>query len=234
MNRFVHPATGYVFIKVDGHPRADYHGLVFEHIVIAEKALGRFIAEPNCIHHFNYKRGDNRNHNLVICEDAKYHKLLHVRQRIANAGGNPDLDKICTRCKTLKPKTDFTTARARWDGKSSTCLKCEGVYKKKWRLATGRAIKTQRSPLTRDEEADVVAWIVAGKSDVETAAHFGLVRSAIRWIKIRNNIPFIRRGEQTHCKKGGHPLVVVSGLRRCRQCHADDERRRRERAKLAS
>ena len=37
---------GYVMIQAPGHPRANDHGYVFEHILIAEKALGRFISAP--------------------------------------------------------------------------------------------------------------------------------------------------------------------------------------------
>jgi len=39
------------------------------------------------VHHFNRVRSDNGNGNLVICEDQKYHMLLHQRARAYKATG---------------------------------------------------------------------------------------------------------------------------------------------------
>ena len=73
------------------HPRA-------EHIVVAEKALGKRLPKGSQVHHINYDKRDNRNGNLVICQNAKYHKLLHLRTDAYNATGDPNLRK-CIFCK---------------------------------------------------------------------------------------------------------------------------------------
>lgn len=45
----------------------------------AEAALGRYMPPKAHIHHVNGNHTDHRNENLVICQDARYHALLHSR-----------------------------------------------------------------------------------------------------------------------------------------------------------
>lgn len=56
-----------------------------EHVLIAEKALGRPLPPGAEVHHFNGNKTDNRAQNLVICESRAYHFLLHRLQRLAGA-----------------------------------------------------------------------------------------------------------------------------------------------------
>lgn len=57
-----------------------------EHIIIAERALGKGLPDGAIVHHLNGDRLDNRSENLVICQDQAYHKLLHLRQAALDAG----------------------------------------------------------------------------------------------------------------------------------------------------
>lgn len=76
---------GYVFVHKPGHPRiskqAGRSGYVFEHILVAEAALGKFLPPGAVIHHVNGVKSDNRPSNLVICENQSYHLLLHARAK---------------------------------------------------------------------------------------------------------------------------------------------------------
>lgn len=77
---------GYISVFMPTHPRATASGYMLEHLLIAERALGRFLPTVVEVHHVNEQRGDNRNQNLVICEDCQYHKTLHQRKRAVEAG----------------------------------------------------------------------------------------------------------------------------------------------------
>lgn len=90
-------SDGYIHIWNPSHPRANSKGYVAEHILIAEKTLGKFLPDRAVIHHANRIKSDNRKENLVICENNAYHKLLHRRIRAFWACGNPSWRK-CTTC----------------------------------------------------------------------------------------------------------------------------------------
>ncbi len=59
--------AGYVRIKAPGHPRGLRNsGLIFEHILVMEQILGRYLLAGETIHHRNGIRDDNRPENLVL------------------------------------------------------------------------------------------------------------------------------------------------------------------------
>jgi len=89
---------GYALVMKPDHPRASSNGYVLEHILVGEQALGRFLPPQAVVHHVNEQRSENRNSNLVICEDDTYHKLLHKRMRAFRATGSV-LGVQCLYCK---------------------------------------------------------------------------------------------------------------------------------------
>lgn len=83
---------GYITVPVSGRHQ-------FEHIVIAERALGKPLPPKAQVHHVNGNRGDNARGNLVVCPDNEYHMLLHRRQRALDACGNPNAHR-CRYCRS--------------------------------------------------------------------------------------------------------------------------------------
>ena len=64
--------AGYISICIGNGKRR------LEHILIAEKILGRPLKKDECVHHVNGDKTDNRNKNLVICTKS-YHRWLECR-----------------------------------------------------------------------------------------------------------------------------------------------------------
>ena len=71
---------GYILILNRNHPRADMNGYVFEHIVVAEKSIGRDIGQDEIVHHINGIKDDNRPENLIVLSRAE-HTALHNKRR---------------------------------------------------------------------------------------------------------------------------------------------------------
>lgn len=68
-------SQGYVVLTIDGQRK-------YEHVVLAEKALGKTLPKGAVVHHMNSKPWDNHTpFNLVICPDQDYHMLLHRRMK---------------------------------------------------------------------------------------------------------------------------------------------------------
>jgi hypothetical protein len=90
---------GYVFVKNRSHPHCNKGGYVREHILVAEEVLGRVLPDSAVVHHVNDARADNRKANLVICQDDRYHRLIHNRRRALRACGHVDW-RLCCVCQT--------------------------------------------------------------------------------------------------------------------------------------
>ena len=79
---------GYILVMAKGHPRANRDGYVGEHVLVAERALGRYITSEHPVHHVDGQPANNKSRNLVVCQDQGYHKLLHQRATALAACGN--------------------------------------------------------------------------------------------------------------------------------------------------
>jgi len=77
---------GYILILKPEHPQADSKGYVYEHRLIAEEVLGRFLQKNEIVHHINRNRADNREKNLLVLT-KNHHGLLESKNRQRNADG---------------------------------------------------------------------------------------------------------------------------------------------------
>lgn len=80
----------YLLIQKKDHPKADKRGYILEHILSAEKVLGKQLPERAVIHHHTEKQ-------LIICQNQNYHMLLHMRTNALNSCGHADWRK-CALC----------------------------------------------------------------------------------------------------------------------------------------
>jgi hypothetical protein len=117
-----------------GHPRA--HGgtsKVYQHILVAEKALGHALPADACVHHVDEVKTNNTNSNLVICENNAYHRLIHARLKIVKRGGDPNREKVCSKCRRLLDHREFTKNVKSWNGLGQNCRGCAAVVSRQFR-----------------------------------------------------------------------------------------------------
>ncbi len=125
-------------LRVRSEPRRRYKviatesGQMLHHRWRAEQALGHPLPAKAIVHHPDEDK-TNPDARLVICQDTRYHSLLHARMRVKAAGGDPNSHKICGRCDALKPFEAFypvaRSARCFMD-RMSHCIECELVRRK--------------------------------------------------------------------------------------------------------
>lgn len=72
--RWINMKTGYVMVKHNGR-------LTYEHIVLAEKALGKPLPPKAVVHHTNAKDDNYGFFKLVVCPNQEYHALIHKRMK---------------------------------------------------------------------------------------------------------------------------------------------------------
>jgi DNA-binding transcriptional regulator YiaG len=67
---------GYKMILVKNHPNADRFGYVFEHRLVMEQYLGRYLTKYEVVHHKNEDKSDNRIENLYL-STISMHTTIH-------------------------------------------------------------------------------------------------------------------------------------------------------------
>ena len=70
---------GYVMLYSPDHPRANPKGYVAEHVLVLERALGRFISPPETPHHIDGNRANNYIGNLMLFATHGMHLSYHHR-----------------------------------------------------------------------------------------------------------------------------------------------------------
>lgn len=87
--------SGYWIVHRPEHPNAPKNGWIREHVLMAAEVLGGKLPKGAVVHHIDEDRGHNENSNFVICENKRFHNLLHARMRALAECGNANFLKCC-------------------------------------------------------------------------------------------------------------------------------------------
>lgn len=118
-------ANRYVSVYIPAHPHAMSNGCVYEHIIQAEKKLGRFLRDGEVVHHKDRNRTNNKAENLMVFKTVKDHTMYHAGAPIRKDGdvyvAVPDDKKyICPICGKTKTRKN-----------SKMCIDCRNKEKAK-------------------------------------------------------------------------------------------------------
>ncbi len=80
-------SEGYVKIRVEKGSTNDIGGgYAYEHILVAERMIGRLLEPDEIVHHRNEVRHDNRPENLKVTTNSQ-HRIEHVKEQRRGTDG---------------------------------------------------------------------------------------------------------------------------------------------------
>lgn len=77
-HQYCYRANGYIMIKVKDHPFANKRGYVYQHRLIMEKNLKRYLTPEEIVHHKDGIKTNNDFSNLVMFRSTGEHTSYHL------------------------------------------------------------------------------------------------------------------------------------------------------------
>lgn len=71
-------SSGYYEIYMPEHPKANKRNKVYEHRLVMEQHIGRYLTDDEVVHHINGVKTDNRLENLLLLTNSE-HIALHAK-----------------------------------------------------------------------------------------------------------------------------------------------------------
>ena len=165
----IREVNGYRTIFMPEHPRAmkgNWDGYVYEHIVVAEKMIGRPLKDDECIHHLDFNRSNNRQDNLIVLlksQHSKLHLWLSSGAPIVKTTGLQGMNSGKT--KVIEPSFCLSCGKTLQLKQDKYCsIECSGFNRRKMS-------RPSKNELQKD--INTMSWLSIGKK-------YGVSDNAVR------------------------------------------------------
>lgn len=100
-------SMGYVLVFRPDHPASSTTGYIFEHRLVMESMVGRYLIADEVVHHINHIRDDNRPENLHLFSSREEHSGYHIMEKALFECGDGN-KRWCPYCKTYDDTKNMT------------------------------------------------------------------------------------------------------------------------------
>lgn len=157
----------YIGVYAPNHPRATKEGVVYEHVLVAEEKLGRYLKDEEVVHHIDENKYNNSSENLMVFKTNSDHSSFHK----GNKNIKLDNDVYVTLNKKEKYIVCPICNKNKMYNTAKMCIKCTNKNRKE--LLNG--IEIDRERIKED---------VYYNSFVSVAEKYNSTDNAIRkWLK---------------------------------------------------
>ena len=106
---------GYILIKSENHPNKNAGGYVFEHRLVMEKKIGRYLTKDEIVHHIDGDKKNNSESNLELMDRA-----MHIREH--------KLKRILIECPTCSKKFERRPCEVKVSKRNFCSPQCSSKY----------------------------------------------------------------------------------------------------------